>query len=118
MKRLLSQEIVGGRVNRFWLTTGDSPKHNAIAVETVQDVEPVFEAVQRQRDMPKGKDFRHVATIPGTVIEEVCKIKAALWGVRKADAFREVMGNKTDRAKQVWADLLRGRDYRRFQAKG
>lgn len=117
MKRLLSVENIGGRAEYSWLHYGDDGRQK-FTVETVQDVDPVFDDVARRRDQPKGKDFRYVGSIPHTVIEEVCKIKAALWGVRKADAFREVMGNKTDRAKMVWADLLQGRDYRRFQAKG
>lgn len=118
MKRLLHTENVGGRLERWWLHSGEGPKHNAITVETIQDVEPVFDAVARKRNLPKGKDFRYVAHVSGVVIEEVCKIKAALWGVRHADAFREIMNNKTDRAQQVWAELLRGRDYRKFQAGG
>lgn len=115
--KLLGREAIGDRIENWWLHTGDDGK-DRITVETVQDVEPIFDDVARKRHLPKGKDIRFLATIPATVVEEVCRIKASLWGVRVSDAYREVIENKTDRAKQIWAELLRGRDYRKFQAQG
>lgn len=117
MSRLLSTENVGGRVEKWWLHLGDDGK-DRITIETVQDVAPVFDAVARRRGQPKGRDLRYVATIPATVIEELCRIESTRWGVPVSEAFREVMLNKTDRAQRIWNDLLQGRDYRKLQANG
>lgn len=115
--RLLATENIGGRIERWWLHAGDDGR-DKITVETVQDVEPVFNHVTHRRDDPKGRDLRYVATIPATVIEELTRIHAERWGIKRSDAFREIMGNQTDRAQKIWLDLLQGRDYRKFQAAG
>lgn len=115
MKRLLAQDNIGGRIERWWSHTDDYG-NTATTVEAVQDVEPVFEAVKRQADLPRSGDFRYRATIPATVIEDVSKLKASEWGIGKFPAFQEIMAGKTDRSQQVWAEVLYGRDYRRFQA--
>lgn len=113
MKRLLAVEDIGGRSEKWWLHTGDHGQ-DCITVETVQDVEPIIDAVSRRR-LDSGGDFRFVASIPATVFEEVCKIEARRWGVRLHAATREIMQNRTDRAKAVWLMLTRGRDYRKLQ---
>jgi len=43
LKKLLSQEWNGHRLERYWLHTGDDGK-DRITIETVEDVEPVLEA--------------------------------------------------------------------------
>lgn len=113
--RLLGQEWVGGRLERTWLHTGDDGK-DRITVETVQDVAPVFKSV-RHRTENDSKDFRFKAEIPGTMIEDAARINAPLWGVPRREAFREIVANKTDRAKAVWKTFTQGRDYRKLQAK-
>src|SRR3546814_10593245 len=76
MKRLLSKENVGGREELWWLHTGDDGK-DRITVETVQDVEPILD--QNKREFAAASDrfgkgsFHKVATIPSTVIEEICR---------------------------------------------
>lgn len=117
MSRLLGQEVNGGRIDRWWLHTGDDGS-DRITVETIEDVEPVIDAVKRRRELPNSGDFRHVATIPRTVIDEVCRVNAATWGVQPYQVFAELMANKTDRARGVWRLFTQGRDYRRFQYKG
>lgn len=115
MARLLGTEVNGHRIDKWWLHSGDDGK-DCITVETIEDVEPVFKAVQMHREAPKSKDFRHVASIPQTVIDEICRLKAQLWGVRPADVFAELMAAKTDRSQSIWRVLTKGRDYAKFQS--
>ena len=117
MKRLLSRERNGHRIDNWWLHTGDDG-NDRITIETVEDVEPTFKRVQHMRDAPKSKDFRHVASIPQTVIEEICRLRAQDWGGKPHEVFNELMRNKTDRAQGVWKMLTLGRDYRKFQNAG
>lgn len=114
--RLLGAENIGGRVERTWLHTDDSG-NDVITVQAVQDVAPVFSHVKRSSE-GKGRDMRYRGSVPATVLEDMAKISAASWGVTKIEAFREIMGNKTDRARKVWSLLLDDRDYRRLQANG
>lgn len=111
-KKLLGVTNIGGRLERDWMYYGDGGKR-MFATEVVQDVEPVFDYVKRERK--KDPDQRYAATIPSTVIEDLAKINAQQWGIRKQDAFREIMAGKTDRAQKVMRELLYGRDYRKFQ---
>lgn len=115
MKRLLATEVNGQRVDRWWLHTGDHGQEQ-ITVQTVEDVEPIFDRVKRHREKGRGGDFRHVASIPPTVVDEACRVNAKLWGIRPSEVFQELMANDTDRAKGVWQTLTRGRDYRKFQS--
>lgn len=117
MKRLLHKQNTDHRMEYWWLHTGDNGEEQ-ITVEFVEDVEPIFERVKRQRDMPNKGDLRHVASIPETVIEETARINANAWGIRTSEAFREIMQGKTDRAQSVWKMLCKGRDYRKFQRAG
>jgi len=109
---VIFEENIGGRIQRWHRHTGDRGQPQ-ITVETVQDVEPVFEEAKRLSN-DKG-DFRFLGTIPATVIDEVSKINAKRWGISVADAFREIIGNKTSRAHAVWKLLLKDSEYRKFQ---
>lgn len=114
--KLLGSEWAGGRVEKYWLHSGPDGR-DRITVETVQDVQPIMDAVHVQRSMPQGKDLRWKATIPNTVFEETCRITAQVWGVEPSVVFKEIMDARTDRAQQVMRTLTEGRDYRKFQAK-
>lgn len=120
MPRLLSKSTDGQRIEKWWLHTGDDG-NDAITVETIEDVEPIFERVRRQRDMreysPVKSEFRHVASIPPTVIEEVCRIKGKEWGLPTREVYSQLMQGKTSWAKGAWRMLTQGRDYRKFQSK-
>lgn len=117
MARLLGQEYQGrGVFQKYWLHTGDNGDDH-ITVENVQDVEPIFESVKRQAQGPQGKDARLVAKIPETVITEVCKVHAKMWGVKPREVFAELMRAKTDRSQKIWRMLTQGRDYSKLQAK-
>lgn len=117
MRRLLGSEVIGDRTEYWWYHTGPEGQPQ-VTVQTVQDVEPIFDAVKQRRDSPKDKDLRFKASIPATVLEEACRIAAQVWNVRPHVVFREVMEGKTDRAQLVMRTLTEGRDFRKFQAKG
>jgi hypothetical protein len=112
--KLLGQERIGNAVEKYWLHS-DGMGRDQITVETVEDVEPVFKKV-RQLSEERHKDLRYKASIPGVVISEVCRSMAPVWGVKRREVFRELVENKTDRAKKVWKMLTEARDYRKFQA--
>jgi len=116
MKRLLGAERVGGRDEYWYLHTGDDGK-DRITVETIQDVEPVFDYVKLAANARGRKgDIRYKATIPFTMVDDLAKTSAALWGVSVSDAFAEIMGGKSDRAQKALRVLTDGRDYRKLQA--
>lgn len=117
MARLLGKEKNGHRTDYWWLHAGDDGA-DRITIETVEDVEPVFDAVKRRKDLPQSKDFHFKASIPQTVIDEVCRINAARWGINPYQVFSELMQNKTDRAQGIWRLLTEGRDFRKFQKAG
>ena len=114
MARLLSSERNGARLDQYWLHIGDDGK-DRITVSSTEDVQPVFDAVSQAGRKRPGSDFHHLAKIPGTVIDETCRLTAIRWGVSRREAFAEIMASKTDRAKAVWAMLTTGRDLRKFQ---
>lgn len=113
--RLLGKEKTGHVTEKYWLHTGDDGK-DRITVETSEDVEPIFKSVQ-QKSQERTRDFHYVASIPETVITEICKVNAQRWGVKPRDVFRELMENETDRSKRVWRMLTQGRDYSKLQAR-
>jgi len=114
--KLLGAENIGGRVEKTWLTTDDNG-NDTFTVQTVQDVEPVFAHVKQQAEN-RGRDIRYKGSVPATLIEEFAKVNAAWWGTTKQEAFAEIVGNKTDRAKRVWKLILESGDYRKLQANG
>lgn len=112
MKRLLSTENVGGRTELWWLHTGDDGK-DRITVETVQDVEPILDQNKREyaaasQSFGKGA-FHKIATIPSTVIEEICRIKNI--------SFAELMQAKTDYAQHIWKHLLNDPEFLAFRTR-
>lgn len=112
MSRLIHTERRGAIVDKYWLHVGDDNK-DRITVESIQDVEPV---IQRVGQLPCGnKDFQYVGSVPAVLLDQIAKEVAAHWGVRPRRAFRELIRNRTDRAKKVWTMLMQGRDYRRLQ---
>lgn len=113
--RLLGEEFSGENITRYWLHPGDDG-NDRITVETTQDVEPAMKRAKSLKDH-NGKSFRFKATIPGVVIDEICRLNAKLWGIKRAEVFSELMANKTSRAKGIWALLTGGRDYSKFQAR-
>lgn len=110
--RLLDKENIGGRIEKWWLHTGDDGE-DRITVETVQDVEPILDANKRAfNDAPRSYDksgMTKVADIPATVIEETCRIKGI--------PFREFVAAKTDRAQAAWRELLNAREFRAFRTR-
>lgn len=115
MARLLGTEKNGHITEKYWLHTGDDGS-DRITVETSEDVEPIFRSVA-QKAAERTHDFHYVASIPETVITEICKVNANRWGVRAGEVFRELMENKTDRAKGVWRILTQSREYSKLQAR-
>ena len=117
MKRLLSEEWVGGRLEKTWCHWGDDGRKK-ITVEVVQDVEPAMENAKFiAQNVDRKSDFRFMAHVTGTQIEDACRIASKLWGIPFRECFSEVMQGKTDRAKGIWRTLTEGRDYAKLQAK-
>lgn len=112
MKRLLSKEFVGGREELWWLHTGPDG-NDRITVESVQDVEPILDQNKREyASAPTrfGDGALHkVATIPATVIEEICRIKQIPFG--------EMIQGKSDRAQRIWSRLLNDPQFRSFRTR-
>lgn len=112
MSRLLSTEYVGGRVENWYLHTGDDGK-DRITVETVQDVEPILD--QNKREFAAASDhfgkgtFHKVATIPSTVIEEICRIKQIPFG--------ELIQGQSDQAQHIWKHLLNDPEFLYFRTR-
>lgn len=117
--RLLGEERHGSTRERWWLHPGDDGD-DRITVETVEDVEPVLDANKRAfNEAPKSwkGDMHKVASIPSVVITELCRIHAERWGCSRSQVFRELMGNKTDRAQKVWRYLLNAPEFRHFRTR-
>jgi hypothetical protein len=117
MPTLLSQEWVGGRLEKTWLHVGEDGRKK-ITVEVIQDVEPVMEQAKVLAQNAKRNSFlRFKAHVTGTQLEEACRIHSKLWGIPFQECFREVMQGKTDRAQGIWRTLTEGRDFAKLQAK-
>ena len=116
MKTLLSQEWVGGRLEKTWVHYGDDGRKK-ITVEVIQDVEPAMDQARFLAETQSSKsELRFVANVAGTHVEEACRVACVVWGIPFSECFREVMQGKTDRAQGVWKTLTRGRDYAKLQA--
>lgn len=117
MKRLLGVENIGGRVSKDWLHVGDDGR-DRITTEIVQDVEPIIRATKEMSDAQLGRrgDFRFVANIPFTLLEDMCRASAIAWGCSVKDAAAEVVSGKTERAQRIIRTLTQGRDFRKLQA--
>ncbi len=100
MAKLISQERVGNRIERYWLHSGDDGK-DRITIETVEDVEPVLEANKKLYNEKPVDDpvlGRKVASIPGTVLEELCRIHKI--------KFRDLMNSKNPRGQKILNEFL------------
>jgi hypothetical protein len=109
MAKLLGTEVNGPSVDRYWLHTGDDGK-DRITVATTEDVEPVIEANKAQYNNPaKTQDGlgRKVASIPGVVIMELCRIHKI--------SFRELMLGKTERSQSIMNGFLNDPAFRGFR---
>jgi hypothetical protein len=117
MKHLLGIEKLGNRIARDWLHWGEDGRKK-ITTEITEDVAPVFEQVKAvaQTQTRKGM-LRLKCSIPFTVMEDAAKVNGAHWGISTADAYREIVQQKTDRAKQALKLLAESRDYNKFHAK-
>src|SRR5262245_28056923 len=117
MATLLSQEWVGGRLERTWSHWGDDGRKK-VTHEVVQDAEPVIDNAKMLAQNQSSESFlRFKANVTGTQLEDACKIESKLWGVKLHECFREVMQNKTDRAQRVWRLLTEGSDFAKLQAR-
>lgn len=117
MKRLLGGTHYPGRTEYHYLHYGSDGREK-ITVETVQEVDPVFDHVKDMSDTRNRKSsFRYRATVPFTLIEDLCKTHSVLWGIKPIDAFREIMNGSTDRGKAVQKILLNDIDYSKLQAR-
>lgn len=111
MAQLIGKEPSGGRTDYWWKHWGNNGKE-VITLQTVEDVEPLIRSNRKAfNDAPKmpgrNEGFRKVASIPATVIEEVCRIRKIPFG--------ELMDRKTDRARDIWNDLLNNPNFRKFR---
>lgn len=105
MAKLLGQEKSGHRLDRYWLHTDDTHR-DVITIQTIEDVEPILENNAALRSDLPGKFHKRpdtmfakkIASIPGTVLEEYCRIKKI--------KFREFMAMQTDRSQRLWNELL------------
>jgi hypothetical protein len=117
MATLLSQEWIGGRLEKTWVHIGEDGRKK-ITVETVQDVAPVMEdAKALSQNVNRNSVLRFKAHVTGTQLEEACRIASKVWGITFRDCFSEVMQGKTDRAKGIWRTLTEGRDFAKLQAR-
>ncbi|HAM59616.1 MAG TPA: hypothetical protein DC063_00515 [Arenimonas sp.] len=114
MSKLIDVIQLGlGRAERWWMHHG-ADNRKKITVETVQDVEPILKANRREFNAAParfggGEHFHKVASIPATVIEEMCRVEKI--------PFAEMMARKSERSKRVWRKLLYDRDFRAFRTR-
>lgn len=115
--KLISSEFDGHRVHRTFQHLGENGQKQ-VSVETTENVDPVFEKVKRVAQTTSAKsEMRLKASIPFTLIDEVSKTNAQIWGVSSREAFAELVSCKTVRAQKVMKMLTEGMDYRKLQTK-
>lgn len=110
MGKILGRERIGHRIQTDILNSDGS-----ITVHTSEDVEPVFEKVKRLSEVAHS-DFKFKASIPLNMIDEVCKIKAAEWGISSKEVFEEIMCG-SDRAQKVLKEITEGSDFKKLQSR-
>ena len=110
MSRILGRERLGHRIQTDILNSDGS-----ITVHTEEDVEPVFKKVKRLSE-GTHQDFKYKASIPLNMIDEVCKIKAAEWGISPKEVFGELLGD-SDRAQKVLKEITESSDFIKLQAR-
>jgi len=110
-------ERSGNLINTDYLHTGDRGQ-KVITTVTTEDATPVFHKAKLLAQSAKsGSDYKYKASISQNMINEACAQAARTWGTSRREAFSELIGAKTDRAKKVWKILTEGRDFRKMQAK-
>lgn len=115
MKKLVSVENLGNLTHKTWQHTGDNGQMQ-YTVQTQEDAAPVIQKAKHLAQTSKGKDFKYLASIPENTVNQVCYTAAKVWGVSAKEAYQEFVSGKTDRAKLLWKNLVKGRDYRKLQA--
>lgn len=108
-KRLLDRETNLGITSETWAHDGK------ITVVTKSDASKAFKKAKELSQSRPDKDFMFSASIDANVVNDVAYTAAKTWGVEVREAFAELMAAKTDRAKNLWRMLTKGRDYRKFQ---
>lgn len=110
-------ERSGNLTNTDYLHTGDRGQ-SVITTVTTEDANPVFHKAKLLAQSAKsGGDYKYKASISQNMINEACVQASTTWGITRREAFSELIGAKTDRAKAVWKILTEGRDFRKMQAK-
>jgi len=110
-------EKSGNLTHTDYLHTGDHGQ-KVLTTVTSEDVTPVFhKAKLLAQSVKSGSDYKYKASISQNMISEACNQAAVTWGISRREAFSELIGAKTDRAKKVWKILTEGRDFRKLQAK-
>lgn len=117
MKRLLGTEVRGDCIDRYWLHVGDDGR-DRITVQTTQASDQIIARVKKISNEPidRKSSFRFKASIPGTMVDDICRINASLWGMSKREVFAEMIAARTDRSQRIWRMLTEGRDFRKLQA--
>lgn len=117
MKRLLGTEVRGDCIDYYWLHVGDDGRER-ITVQTTQESDPIIARVKKISDQPRDNksSFRFKASIPGTMVDDICRINSSLWGIPKREVFAEMVSARTDRSQRIWRMLTEGRDFRKLQA--
>lgn len=117
MKRLLGTEVNGALVTRDWMHWGDDGKLKITSV-TTQDAAPIVKKAKHLAEHGNTKDSRYLGSVPLVMLDDFCQKNAKNWGMKPREVMRELLANKTDRAKAFWVNQLKGRDFRKLQAKG
>ena len=112
MAKLLHTDNHGDRVEHWWLHTGDDG-NDRITIQTVEDVQPLLDRNKEEFNSAPQKfgkgTFHKVASIPATVLEEVCRIREI--------SYMELMQNKSDLAKSIWNHMLNDSTLRAFRTR-
>ena len=115
--KIMGVEQSGTLTHTDYLHTGDSGQ-KVLTTVTSEDANPVFHKTKLLAQSAKsGGDYKYKASISQNMINEACAQAARTWGISRREAFSELIGAKTDRAKAVWKILTEGRDFRKMQAK-
>jgi hypothetical protein len=111
MAKLIGTEVHGGRIDRYFLHTGDDGK-DRITVQSTEDAEPLLEACQREYNAAPGRfekkpGMRRIARFNETTLTEICRIHKI--------SFRELMIGKSCRAQDIWNKVLNDPALRKFR---
>lgn len=80
----------------------DPMRPQDLIIETVQDCDPIIEAVKLARERPVGKEWRHVASVPMCFFD-----KAAKEGWLHDDAkWHAFLNDPDNKAFRVWGGRM------------